>query len=68
MLLVKGNDLDHSVPRSDWVNGGWPGLDLVLIFQVLSLQARHPLSGERCDYLFNDRPSFAWFLGMSPAC
>jgi len=58
------DDLACAVPRSDGSKGGRPPFDLVFMFKVLILQARHSLSDERTEFLIKDRLSFMRFLGL----
>ena len=53
--------------RSDGSKGGRPAYDLVFMFKVLILQARHFLSEDRTEFLTRDRLSFMRFLGLSLA-
>ena len=57
--------LVQAIPRSDGSRGGRPPYDLVFMFKVLILQARHSLSDELTEFLIRDRLSFMRFLGLS---
>lgn len=41
-----------------------PPFDVVLMFKILVIQTLNNLSGERAEYLINDRLSFMRFLGL----
>lgn len=57
-------DLDKVLAYSDGSKGGRPSFDAVLMFKILVIQTLNNLSGERTEYLINDRLSFMRFLGL----
>ena len=57
-------ELKAALAYSDGVKGGRPPYDPVMMFKVLAIPARNDLSGERAEFLINDRLSFMRFLGL----
>jgi len=57
--------LDAALSYADGSKGGRPPLDPVMMFKILVIQAANTLSGERAEYLINDRLSFMRDLGLS---
>lgn len=47
--------------------GERPPFDAVMMFKILVVQAANNLSGERTEFLINDRLSFMRFLGLGLA-
>jgi hypothetical protein len=62
---VFGPDLDQVLAYADGSKGGRPPFDVVLMFKILVIQTLNNLSGERAEYLINDRLFFMRFLGLS---
>src|SRR5690625_4668157 len=49
----------------DGAKGGRPPFDPVLMFKILVIQTQNDLSGDRAEFLINDRLSFMRFLGLT---
>ncbi|GEL54489.1 hypothetical protein ABO01nite_24960 [Asaia bogorensis NBRC 16594] len=58
-------DLEKALAYSDGSKGGRPPFDPVLMFKILGIQTLSNLSGERTEYLINDRLSLMRFLGLA---
>jgi IS5 family transposase len=56
--------LEVVLRRSQRKKGGRPPFDVVLMFQVLVLQALYNLSDDQTEYQIRDRLSFMRFLGL----
>ena len=57
-------ELETALSRSDGAKDGRAPYDCVLMFKVLIIQTINNLSGERAEFLINDRISFMRFLGL----
>ncbi len=58
-------DLLAAVGYSDGIKGGRLPFDVVLMFNILVIQAQNNLSDERAEYLISERLSFMRFLGLT---
>jgi transposase, IS5 family len=57
-------ELSKASAYSDGAQGGRPPFDPVMMFKILVIQAANTLSGERAEFLINDRLSFMRFLDL----
>ena len=57
-------DLAAALGYSDGAKGGRSPDDPVLMFKILVIQAQNGLSGDKAEFLINDRLSFVRFLGL----
>lgn len=59
-------DLDAALNYRDGAKGGRLAHDPILMFKILIIQTQNNLSGDRAEFLINDRLSFMRFLGLVP--